>query len=70
VHWVAAIHNDHAPHRHIHVMAVVQGRLNSQDFYQLRREATQASLDQRQELDLTREQTKTREQGGEWELQR
>jgi len=67
VQWVAAIHSDHKPHRHIHVMAVVERKLNSQHFYYMRREATEASLDQRKELDLTREQTQTREQGGEWQ---
>src|SRR5437016_2791048 len=29
--WVAAEHNDHAPHRHVHVVAVVPGRLHVQD---------------------------------------
>src|SRR5947209_10842037 len=26
--WVAAVHDDHAPHRHVHVVAVVPGRLH------------------------------------------
>jgi hypothetical protein len=70
VQWVAAIHNDHAPHRHVHVVAVIKGRLNSQDFYQMRKEATEASVDQRRELDLMREQMQVREQGEQWERQR
>jgi hypothetical protein len=30
--YVAAEHDDHAPHRHVHVLACVKGRLNTQDF--------------------------------------
>src|SRR5436305_4862800 len=42
--WVAAEHNDHAPHRHIHVVAVLPGRLYPQDFYSMRTTATNACL--------------------------
>ena len=52
VSWAASEHNDHTPNRHVHVLAVVAGRLNSQDFQSLRQAATQACLAQRQELDL------------------
>jgi hypothetical protein len=69
VSWVAALHDDHAPHRHTHVIAVVNGRLNSQDFQALRQEATQACLDQRRQLDLAREHHQTKEQEEQWELQ-
>ena len=69
VSWVAAQHDDHAPHRHIHAVAVVNGRLYSQDFQALRREATQACLEQRSQLDLAREQSQTKEQEGQWDLQ-
>src|SRR5205807_6582155 len=44
--WVAAEHNDHAPHRHIHVVAVVPGRLFPQDFQAMRTTATEACLEQ------------------------
>src|SRR6266478_3936934 len=54
--WVAAEHDDHAPHRHVHVVAIVPGRLHVQDFQLLRAEATEACLDQRHEHDLAREQ--------------
>lgn len=54
--WVAVEHNDHAPHRHVHVVAVVPGRLNVQDFQALRTSATDASLEQRRQRDLAREQ--------------
>src|SRR6266568_8866842 len=36
VSWVAVVHADHAPHRHVHVLAVVVGRLQVQDFESLR----------------------------------
>ncbi len=51
VSWVAAVHADHAPHRHVHVLAVVAGRLNAQDFESLRQAATAASLTQRRQAD-------------------
>jgi hypothetical protein len=50
--WAASEHHDHTPNRHVHVLAVVAGRLNSQDFQALRQSATEACLMQRQELDL------------------
>src|SRR6266566_6491765 len=51
VSWVAAVHADHAPHRHVHVIAVVQGRLQPQDFQALRQAATAASVSQRMQAD-------------------
>jgi predicted RNA-binding Zn-ribbon protein involved in translation (DUF1610 family) len=54
VSWVAAEHDDHAPHRHVHVLACVTGRLIEQDFEALRLAATEAALFQRQERDLAR----------------
>jgi hypothetical protein len=51
VSWVAAVHADHAPHRHVHVLAVVAGRLNAQDFESLRQAATAASVSQRMQAD-------------------
>lgn len=57
LHWVAAEHNDHAPNRHIHVVAVVPGKLlQTPDFQALRETATQACLEQRQERDHSQEQ--------------
>jgi len=50
--WVAAIHADHAPHRHIHVVAIIPKRLNVQDFQLLRNAATKEALMQRQQRDL------------------
>ena len=72
VSWVAASHADHAPHRHVHVLAVVEGRLQKQDFPALTKAATQACVAQRHELDLVREQRQKEQERKEaqWELQR
>ncbi len=63
--WVAAEHNDHAPHRHIHIVAIVPEKLNVQDFQTLRQTATAACLAQRNERDLLREQSQEQEERGE-----
>lgn len=67
VQWAAAVHDDHTNIRHVHVMAVVPERLHVQDFSALRQAATQASLTQRQQLDLTREQKSREREDAEWE---
>jgi hypothetical protein len=54
--WVAAEHDDHAPNRHVHVVAVVKRRLYPQHFEAVRQRATEAALSQRRERDLAREQ--------------
>jgi len=54
--WVAAVHADHASHRHVHVIAIVPERLHVQDFQRLRSAATEAALQQVQHLALAREQ--------------
>jgi hypothetical protein len=54
--WVAAIHADHAEHRHVHALAIVPERLTVQDFQRMRNAATQEALAQRHQLDLAREQ--------------
>ena len=67
--WVAAIHDDHTPKRHIHVLAVTKARkLPAPEMIQT---ATDVCKEQRQELDLVRQQEL--EQGGErniWERER
>jgi hypothetical protein len=60
VQWVAAEHNDHAPNRHVHVVAVVKGRLYPGDFQAMRQRATEVALLQRKERDLVREQQRPR----------
>lgn len=65
--WVASEHNDHAPHRHVHIVAVVKGRLVSQDFKLLRERATEAAIFQRHERDLTRESKAREQEEAQWE---
>ena len=67
--WVATEHSDHAPHRHVHILAAVTGRITPQDLQSLRETATAAALLQRKERDLAREQRQEREEeeGLEWE---
>src|SRR5205823_4219755 len=55
VQWVAAEHDDHRPHRHVHVVAVVKDRLHIPDLEALHQRATEAALSQRKERDLARE---------------
>jgi hypothetical protein len=50
--WVGALHADHAPHRHVHVLALVPGKLNVADLQALTGAATEAAQFQRQNLDL------------------
>jgi hypothetical protein len=64
--YVAVEHEDHAPHRHIHVLALVNGRLNPQDFQALRTTATEAAVFQRQERDLQRQQQPQQQKGAQW----
>jgi hypothetical protein len=52
--FVAAEHDDHSPHRHTHILAVLPGRLSPQDLAALRGVATEAALFQRQERDWPR----------------
>jgi hypothetical protein len=66
VSYVAVEHDDHAPHRHVHVLACVQGRLNTQDFQALRETATQAALSQRQERDQAMERQQQQQEGAQW----
>jgi hypothetical protein len=67
VSWVAVEHTDHAPHRHVHVVAVVAGRLSVQDLQALRVTATEACLEQRREFDLVREQQAREWEEAQWE---
>lgn len=52
--WVGAIHDDHAPHLHAHLIAIVPQKLNVKDFEILRQATTEAALEQRHFLDLIR----------------
>jgi hypothetical protein len=64
--WVGAVHADHAPHLHAHLIAVVPHKLNVKDFAMLRQATTAAALEQRRFLDLMRtheRERRTRSQG-------
>ena|SRR5450755_3657301 len=65
--WIAAEHNDHAPHRHVHIVAIVPQRLNVQDFQAARQSATAACLEQRKERDLQQKQSQEQGEGRAWE---
>jgi hypothetical protein len=66
--FVAAVHDDHAPHRHVHLVACVTSRLGVDHFKAMRDAATDAALAQRQEKDLAREQQAEQQQqeGVQW----
>jgi hypothetical protein len=74
VSWVGAIHADHTPLRHVHIVAVVPRRLLPHEFQALpqvlRLAATEASLAQRHERDLAREQKEQEREEAEWERER
>lgn len=72
VQWVAATHDDHAPHRHVHVIAILPRKLQVYDLKALREIATDAALDQRRERDTALELKRQQERGkdAQWELQR
>lgn len=67
IQWVAVEHDDHAPHRHVHIVAVVPGRLQVQDFQAMRTAATATALLQRKERDLAREQQAQGREEAQWE---
>jgi hypothetical protein len=64
VYYVAAVHAEHADHRHVYLLASVPRRLNPPELQRLTETATQACLEQRRERDLVLER-QAREQ--EWE---
>jgi hypothetical protein len=65
IQWVAAIHADHAEHRHVHALAVLPERLQVRDFKLMRSVATQVALEKRRQLDLAREQRELSQQQSE-----
>ena|SRR5579862_1915487 len=54
VRWVAAIHADHADHRHVHAIVITPERLHVQDFQHMRAAATETALEQLQRLEMAR----------------
>ena len=72
IQWVAATHDDHAPNRHVHILAILPKRLQVQDLQSLRQTASDIALQQRREKDAIREAQQKQERGknAQWELQR
>jgi hypothetical protein len=69
VSWIAAVHDDHTPIRHVHVLAMVKGtKLPAPAMIQ---RATKAAIAQRKELDLAAQRDKQQqlEKEGAWELE-
>jgi hypothetical protein len=64
--YFAAIHADHTDKRHVHVVALLRGRLTKGHLRALRAKATQEALSQRRNLDrelgITRDHGATRKQ--------
>jgi hypothetical protein len=55
IQFIAAIHADHSPHRHVHTLVILNGRrLTRADFASLRAHARNRSLTQRRVLDRRR----------------
>jgi hypothetical protein len=53
--FIAAIHDDHAPHRHVHALVILNGRrLTRADFAALRDHARNRALTQRRYMDRVR----------------
>jgi hypothetical protein len=71
VQWVAVVHADHTPKRHVHILAVVPGRLDVPDLTRMTTAATTASAEQRKELDASlqkqpRQMGQQQQEGGQW----
>jgi hypothetical protein len=66
--YVAAEHDDHTDKRHVHVLAMVRGRLNTKDLEALRTTATNTASLQRQERNLQQQQQAQQQKGAQWAL--
>src|SRR5262245_20730567 len=64
--WVAALHDDHTDKHHVHALVALQGRLDTPDLKRLIDVTTEACLDQRRDLDRTRERHERSRGIGEW----
>ena len=65
--WVATTHADHAPHRHVHIIAVVHGKLQREDLRAVTNRATQECREQRFEREAVREAQRAREEEQQWD---
>jgi hypothetical protein len=55
IHFFAAVHNDHSPLRHVHLLVLVPGKLPKDVIAELHQAATDEAIRQRQQLDQVRE---------------
>jgi hypothetical protein len=68
--FFATIHDDHAPHRHVHGILILQGKLTREDFQFLREAATKDAQLQRRTIDTARQNLKylvRNREGREWQ---
>jgi hypothetical protein len=61
IQFAAVEHNDHAPHRHVHVLALLSRKLKASDINFLRVRATAATQLQRRVLELKQERSRSPE---------
>ena len=66
--WLATLHEDHTAHRHVHALAIVQGRLSREDLHSLRERATKACREQQIERNLVKEAQRRREEERQWDV--
>jgi hypothetical protein len=57
IQFAAVVHDDHAPHRHIHVLVLLSRKLSKADINFLRHKATAVAKLQRRILDLKQERS-------------
>ena len=70
IQWVAATHDDHAPHRHVHILAILPKKLQVHDLKALRAIATEAALEQRHQRDAARQEQQRGKEEPQWEVHR
>jgi hypothetical protein len=65
--WVAAVHDDHTDKNHVHALAALPRRLDTPELHRIREETTTVCLEQRRELDRSRERLIREREQGDWE---
>jgi hypothetical protein len=65
--FVATEHADHAPHRHLHVLALLPRKLSTPELTALREAATQAALLQRTARDAAQKQQQREREEAQWD---
>jgi hypothetical protein len=65
--WVAAVHDDHTDKNHVHALAALPRRLDTPELNRIREETTTVCLEQRRELDRSRERHSREREQGDWE---